>query len=32
MWKEILNLRAEVERLQRGKEQQSAGCAGSLTN
>ena len=28
MWKEILNLRAEVERLQRGQEQQSAGCAG----
>ena len=30
MWKEILTLRTEVERLQRGQEQQSAGCAGSL--
>lgn len=28
LWKELLNLRAEVERLRRGAEQQSAGCAG----
>lgn len=32
LWKELLNLRIEVERLRRGAEQQSAGCAGSLTN
>jgi len=32
LWKELLNLRAEVERLRRGAEQQSTGCAGSLTN
>lgn len=32
LWKELLHLRAEVERLRRGAEQQSAGCAGSLTN
>jgi Holliday junction resolvase len=30
--KTILNLVAEVERLQSGAQQQSAGCAGSLTN
>jgi len=28
LWKELLNLRAEVERLRRGAEQQSAGCVG----